>query len=139
MAVDGLKEIQTRAEQGDAGAQDKLGVMYYEGQGVPQNYAEAVKWLRKAAAQNDASAQRHLAFCYANGRGVVKDEAEAFKWDLLAAAQGDTEAKRNASLLELLMLSKEEIAEGKKRAQDWLEQRKNDSPKKTGTEPRKDN
>jgi hypothetical protein len=51
---------------------------------------------------------------------------EAYKWDLLAAAQGDSKGKRNASMLELL-LSPKEIAEGKRRAQDWLEQRKKSS------------
>ena len=48
---------------------------------------------------------------------------EAYKWDLLAAAQGDTKAKRNAFMLELMM-SQEQVAEGKQRADEWLEQRK---------------
>jgi hypothetical protein len=56
----------------------------------------------------------------------LKYEVEAYKWDLLAAAQGDSKGKRNASMLELL-LSPKEIAEGKRRAQDWLEQRKKSS------------
>lgn len=54
---------------------------------------------------------------------MAKYAVEAYKWDLLAAAQGDTKAKRNATMLEL-MLSPEQIAEGKRRAKDWLEQRK---------------
>jgi uncharacterized protein len=37
------------ADQGDADAQYILGAMYLTGQGVTQNYAEAVKWVRKAA------------------------------------------------------------------------------------------
>ncbi len=37
------------AEQGDAGAQYNLGLMYREGQGVSQDDAEAAKWYRKAA------------------------------------------------------------------------------------------
>ena len=31
------------AEQGDADAQFNLGTMYYGGEGVPQDYAEAIK------------------------------------------------------------------------------------------------
>ena len=54
---------------------------------------------------------------------MAKYELEAYKWDLLAAAQGDAKAKRNATLLELL-LSPEEIAEGKRRVQAWLKQPK---------------
>ena len=33
------------ADQGIAPAQVILGVMYAKGQGVPQDYSEAVKWL----------------------------------------------------------------------------------------------
>jgi TPR repeat protein len=39
-----LREWRPLAEQGDAGAQYNLGVMYENGQGVPQDHAEAVKW-----------------------------------------------------------------------------------------------
>ena len=39
------------ADQGNAKAQLYLGTMYDKGQGVPQDYAEAVKWYRKAADQ----------------------------------------------------------------------------------------
>ena len=49
------------ADQGNAKAQNNLGLMYDEGTGVPQNYAEAVKWYRKAASQGDAVAQSNLA------------------------------------------------------------------------------
>ena len=38
-----------RAVQGDAKAQAALGNLYFGGQSVRQNYAEAVKWYRKAA------------------------------------------------------------------------------------------
>jgi tetratricopeptide (TPR) repeat protein len=48
------------AEQGDAAAQFNLGLMYYFGEGVQQDYAEAEKWYRKAAEQGDASAEYNL-------------------------------------------------------------------------------
>ena len=37
------------AEQGHAEAQYKLGVLYINGQGVTEDYEEAVKWFHKAA------------------------------------------------------------------------------------------
>ncbi len=46
-----LQEFKPLAEQGHAEAQTYLAGMYYQGQGVPQDYAEAVKWYRKAADQ----------------------------------------------------------------------------------------
>ena len=48
------------AEQGDAGAQNNLGKCYHNGQGVAQDYAQAVAWYRKAAEQGHAGAQEAL-------------------------------------------------------------------------------
>ena len=55
-----VEELRARAEQGDADAQANLGLMYYNGEGVPQDYAEAVRWFRLAAEQGDADAQYNL-------------------------------------------------------------------------------
>ena len=41
-----LQELRPLADQGDAAAQYKMGVMYHKGQGVSQDYQEAMKWLR---------------------------------------------------------------------------------------------
>ena len=40
-----------RAEQGDALAQASLGLMYFLGEGVPQDYVEAHKWVNLSAAR----------------------------------------------------------------------------------------
>ena len=45
------EEFLSIAEQGDARVQGVLGAMYFEGVGVPQDYAEALKWLSLAAEQ----------------------------------------------------------------------------------------
>ncbi len=76
------------AEQGDASAQFTIGVMFGEGQGVPQNYFEAVKWFRKAAEQGDASGQAALGDSYLRGEGVSQDYGLAAKWFRLSAKQG---------------------------------------------------
>ena len=81
------------ADQGDADAQDKLGVMHADVAGVPKNIAEAVSWFRKAAAQGLASAQYNLGWMYANGEGVPKNDAEAVSWFRKAADQGDASAQ----------------------------------------------
>ncbi len=52
-----LEEMRVLAEQGDAAAQVALGVRYFDGEGVPQDDAEAVRWYRLAADQGDAFAQ----------------------------------------------------------------------------------
>jgi TPR repeat protein len=107
------------AEQNLAGAEDSLGFCYYVGQGVAKDEAEAVKWFRKAAEQNYAEAQYNLGVCYDKGQGVAKDEAEAVKWITLAAAQGMEQA--NAAITWFANnVQAEQIAEGKRRANDWL-------------------
>ena len=80
------------AEKGDAKAQRDLGLMYDRAQGVPQNYAEAVKWFRKAAEQGNAGAQLLLGVHCQNGDGTRQDFAEAVKWLRKAAEQGEAAA-----------------------------------------------
>ncbi|MDB2497533.1 caspase family protein, partial [Verrucomicrobiales bacterium] len=75
-----VKWYRKAAEQGDAGAQFNLGACYKNGNGVPQDYAEAVKWYRLAADQGYARAQIDLGWCYHEGNGVPQDYAEAVKW-----------------------------------------------------------
>jgi TPR repeat protein len=75
-----VKWYRLAAAQGDADAQNNLGVMSANGQGVLQDYAEAMKWCSLAAVQGNARAQLNLGNMYDNGRGVPQDYAEAVKW-----------------------------------------------------------
>jgi TPR repeat protein len=77
------------AEQGDAEAQYELGLIYLNGDDVPQDYAEALRWFVLAAQQGHAWSQWNLGLMYANGRGVPQDYAEAVRWYRLSAEQGD--------------------------------------------------
>ena len=62
------------------------------GQGVGQDFKEAVKWFRKAALQGDADAQFNLGLMYINGEGVPQDYVTAYAWHNIAAANGNTDA-----------------------------------------------
>jgi len=73
--------------------------MYHEGEGVPRDYAQAVKWLTKAAEQGDNSAQNELALMYYTGDGVRQDYPEAAKWWTKAAAGGDGNAQHRLGLM----------------------------------------
>ena len=81
------------ADQGNAGAQTNLGVMYSQGQGVPQDYAAAVTWFRKAADQGFVDAQLKLGLMYSDGLGVPQDYAAAVTWSRRAADQGHAAAQ----------------------------------------------
>ena len=74
-----FQSLMPLAAQGNAVAQTRLGVMYENGQGVPQDYDKAVKWYRLAATQGYATAQINLAGMYVNGRAGPQDYNEAMQ------------------------------------------------------------
>lgn len=93
--VKALEIFHYLAKQGNAEAQCKLGLCYYNGYGVEEDLAEAVGWFRKAAEQGNADAQNLLGLCYDNGEGVDHNPIEAFKWYGKAAEQGLAVAQYN--------------------------------------------
>ena len=78
--VPDFQETLQAAKQGYADAQSNLGVMYEEGQGARQDYAQAVQWYRKAAEQGLAEAQYNLGVMYAKGEGVRQNYKIAKGW-----------------------------------------------------------
>jgi hypothetical protein len=90
-----VDRLTASAEQGDAAAQLKLGMHYYNGVGRRQrpDYEEALKWFRRAADQGNADAQDRVGMMYYFGRGVAQDYAEAARWYLLAAQAGNEHAQ----------------------------------------------
>ena len=88
-----LRILRPLAEHGGPNAANALGVMYANGQGVPQDYAAAMKWYRKAADQGLGAAQANLGLMYDLGQGVPQDYAAAAKWYLRAANQGNSVAQ----------------------------------------------
>lgn len=93
--VSDFRENLQAAAQGNAAAQFNLGVMYENGQGVRQDYVQAVQWYRKASEQGDAQAQFNLGGMYAEGRGVRQDLALAQEWYGKACQNGDQKACDN--------------------------------------------
>jgi TPR repeat protein len=80
--------VMASAAGGNPAAQARLGSMYSNGRGVPQNYFEAAKWYFRAAEQGEGEAQRALGMLYNKGEGVPKDLMLAYMWLNLSAAQG---------------------------------------------------
>jgi TPR repeat protein len=94
-----LQMLHPLADQGDATAQYILGRMYLDGNGVSQNYAEAVKWFRLSADRGDADAQNSIGTMYEHGLGLPQNYAEAVKWYRKAADQRDATAQYNLGAL----------------------------------------
>ena len=85
-------------------AQSNLGVMHENGQGVPQNFKEAVRWFTKAAEQGNTHTQFNLGDLYMNGEGGIKqDLTRALKLFRLAAAQGHEPAKAAMPQVEAML------------------------------------
>ena len=68
-----LREWTPLAKQGNAFAQYSLGLMYANGDGVPQDYKTAVEWYRLAAEQGNLFAQQKMGYMYVTGKGVPQD------------------------------------------------------------------
>jgi hypothetical protein len=83
-----LASLRSKAEQGDAQAQNELGSILHNGAfGVAVDLPEAARWIRKAADQSLPAAQYALGLLYARGEGVPKDTVQAFQWFHKAAEQ----------------------------------------------------
>ena len=90
---------------------------------MPQDYKEAVKWLRKAAEQGHIFSQTTLGTVYAEGvQGVVeKDYPQALMWFIFAAARGDMEALEFRDSLATRM-TPSQITEAQKLAREFRPQ-----------------
>ena len=94
--------------------------MYDTGEGVDQDYAQAITWWGKAAEKGHPVAQNNLGLMYAQGHGVTQDYVEAHKWFSLASEAGDESAKSGLQIAESEMTASQ-IAEAKELADDWRE------------------
>lgn len=91
--------IELRAERGDAVAEAKLGWLYLNGRGVPQNYYLAAKWFYRAAIKGQGEAQYQLGMLYNKGEGVPRDYTLAYMWLNVSASQaGGPEADFRARM-----------------------------------------
>ena len=90
--VEGAKWNRKAAEQGNGDAAFELGMAYEDGNGVPMDGAEAVKWFRRAEDLGDdlakGTAETMIGHIYAKGECVAKDDREAVKWYRKAAEHG---------------------------------------------------
>jgi hypothetical protein len=110
------------AEKGDAEAQYFLGRKYEYAEGVPADHAEAAKWYEKSADRGYGPAQLAVARLYEFGLGVQQDDVQADVWySVASSAEISGIAERAVTSRENIekRMTPEQIAEARKRAQDW--------------------
>ncbi len=90
-----FKQIELMSAQGDANAQNQLGVCHLVGiAGLPKDPVKANELFALSAAQGFPKAQFNLGVSYMEGRGVQKDEEKGTEWMKKAAGQGLCSALR---------------------------------------------
>jgi TPR repeat protein len=119
-----LKELQPLADKGNAEAQVYIGFMYDNGEGLAQDYRQAVLWYGKSAEQGNANAQYNLGMMYANGLSVPQDWVQALKWFNLAAfLSGDPKYVGAAKQVEG-MITPEQVKAAWALSTEWKEKHK---------------
>lgn len=117
-AVQLLKPL---ASQSNSQAQFRLGMMYYHGQGVPEDEKMAVYWLKNAASQGHVDAMFELGNAYLLGNQAAKlvadPDREAALWYFQAGSAGHAEAQYH---LGLLFLAGKGVIESRKDASAWF-------------------
>ncbi len=87
------------ADKGNTSAMINLANLYEQGQGVTQDFPEAIQWLEKAAVLGDSRAQFELGMAHEKGIVVDRDPQAAAGWFRKAAEQGDSTAQFNLAVM----------------------------------------
>ena len=95
LAQTAIDDLRTRAERGDAEAQNSLGLRYVLGDGIEQDKTAAHHWFELSAKQGYAKGQYNLAVMLGSGLGGQKDHKKSVKWYRKAADQGLNAADYN--------------------------------------------
>ncbi len=96
-----VNRVLNRAGAADSIAQYEMALRYADGEGVPQNYRDAMAWFSKAAANGNDKAEWKLGLGYIKGIGVPHDERKAAVWFKRAANNGNIRAQSALSDLYL--------------------------------------
>lgn len=117
----GLRLIRTAVARGDPYAQSALGWLYLYGQGgVPRNFQESERLFIRAAEQKYRQAFFDLAMWHAHDQGKKPDYVEVWKWVIVDRRIGTEGAVYFFREKAMKHLSKQQIAEAKRRATAWL-------------------
>jgi len=81
------------------GSANYLGLMHENGILVKENWAEAVRWIRKSAEQGNSEGQFLFGRVYQFGIAVPQNRQEAIKWFDKAGDQGHSQANYFANHL----------------------------------------
>ena len=113
-----VSRFESRAQAGDATAQNNLGVLYLKGRGVAHDYVRARALFQAASDQHLPGAMFNLGMMYLRGYGVAAEPARAADWFQRAAALDDREAQ---FFLAVMYAKGQGVAVNRDLAREWFE------------------
>lgn len=121
--AEAAKLLDPLAKSGDPGAQYQLGLLYYNGKGVPEDEKKAVQLLTSSAEKGNVNAMYQLGIAYTFGsetpRLVADADIEAANWYFKAAKAGNADAQYS---LGLLFMAGKGLVKSEKEASYWMQQ-----------------
>merc|ERR1740117_1535264 len=101
--TDARRILKKAAKRGSVRAQEALGVMYFNGAGVPQSDTMAAECYRKGSEQGHAMCMFNLGRMLLSGAaGVAKDENEGRRWLQLSASKGRKKAEQRLNVMNMV-------------------------------------
>ena len=118
-----LVELTPLAQRGNVKAQFYLGEMYFRGEGVEVDYAEAYRWYFSAAENGYPPAQLNVGSMQALGLGTEKSVGDAYYWLIISgvwSAGGTSRAAfRGLTDVASILSDEEKEAIARKAAKSW--------------------
>jgi len=84
-----IDDLLKKAQSGNLDAQCDVGIFYFIGQFVDQDYDRAYYWLKKAADAENMVACYYMGRIYEDGKGTTQNSAQSAHYYKLAAEKGD--------------------------------------------------
>ncbi len=105
------------AGKGNADAQNALGQMFEDGEGLETDYAQAANWYHLACESNPdyggaGQGCNNLGLLYLSGHGVPQDNVEAYKYFKIANATFNLDEVTQE-------MTEAEIADAESRVEQW--------------------
>lgn len=91
----GFEFLTACAKLGSAEAQNRLGINFLTGNGVPVDYDKAIRFYFAAAEQGHMRAQNSMGYMVENGQGTQRNYEIALLWYQKSAEQGYDKAQKN--------------------------------------------
>ncbi len=118
--IDSLRteRLENTDTQTDAVEMFRRGLAYENGDGIGQDYTEAMVWYKKAAEAGNADAMNNIGYMYENGRGAEQNVSTAMDWYKKAAELGNASAMSNIGVL---YYTGKGVAQNYQEAMNWFQ------------------